>query len=402
MRYFCRARGKGAVPGGEGMGRMGFLVTMMKSNPLRWLGLVGAALLMLAGPPAPATAAGASGTPPEVTINHGVLDSLGPLRRGPRRIVLRPPRESRATEHHKSKREASRHHARSGHRTARARPTHRREHVAAKRRVRAAETVPPPKPEAASSEPAPMRAAAPSEVLPPALPPAPVTVGRLDTSPATPAKTLVPGGAADVVPPPSSVATASVPSSEASPPDALPGLEPAPSIIANEPPAAATEPPVANEPPAATGTGTGTGTGKMAAVAPPPPVAAPVKKHEAVPAAISSAPVHAMPRAVAPLHVDFSPGSVDLSASAKQELDSVAKSLGNDDGQRVQLVAYATAGQGDDTNGARRLSLTRALNVRAYLIDRGVRNTRMDVRALGNRPDGATVADRVDIVFVSK
>ncbi len=45
---------------------------------------------------------------------------------------------------------------------------------------------------------------------------------------------------------------------------------------------------------------------------------------------------------------------------------------------------------------ARRLSLSRALAVRAFLIDQGVRSTRMDVRALGDKvQDGPS--DRVDI-----
>ncbi|MCH8925159.1 MAG: OmpA family protein [Proteobacteria bacterium] len=48
-------------------------------------------------------------------------------------------------------------------------------------------------------------------------------------------------------------------------------------------------------------------------------------------------------------------------------------------------------------SAARRLSLSRALAVRAYLIEQGVRSTRMDVRALGDKvPDGP--ADRVDVL----
>ena len=50
---------------------------------------------------------------------------------------------------------------------------------------------------------------------------------------------------------------------------------------------------------------------------------------------------------------------------------------------------------------ARRLSLSRALQVRSYLIDQGVRSTRIDVRALGaNVPSGP--ADRVDIKTVQR
>jgi hypothetical protein len=63
---------------------------------------------------------------------------------------------------------------------------------------------------------------------------------------------------------------------------------------------------------------------------------------------------------------------------------------------RLELLAYA-AGTEDQANRARRLSLSRALAVRAFLINEGVRSTRMDVRALGNNVDGEP-ADRVDIL----
>ena len=43
------------------------------------------------------------------------------------------------------------------------------------------------------------------------------------------------------------------------------------------------------------------------------------------------------------------------------------------------------------------MSLSRALAVRAYLIDQGVRSTRMDVRALGSKV-GDGPADRVDVL----
>jgi hypothetical protein len=39
--------------------------------------------------------------------------------------------------------------------------------------------------------------------------------------------------------------------------------------------------------------------------------------------------------------------------------------------------------------------------VRSYLMDKGIRSTRMDVRALGNQSDGAA-ADRVDVTVVKR
>lgn len=67
---------------------------------------------------------------------------------------------------------------------------------------------------------------------------------------------------------------------------------------------------------------------------------------------------------------------------------------------RLQLKAYAE-GTGSDTSKARRLSLSRALAVRSFLIENGLRSTRIDVRALGIARDGG-VPDRVDIVLLGR
>lgn len=44
------------------------------------------------------------------------------------------------------------------------------------------------------------------------------------------------------------------------------------------------------------------------------------------------------------------------------------------------------------------MSLFRALSVRTYLMKKGIRSTRIDVRALGKKDDGAP-ADRVDVII---
>lgn len=94
--------------------------------------------------------------------------------------------------------------------------------------------------------------------------------------------------------------------------------------------------------------------------------------------------------------IDFALGSADLTAEAKRTLDGVAAQMQGKKSLRAQLLAYA-ADSGDGGSQARRLSLSRALAVRAYLIEKGVRSTRLDVRALGsNVPDGPP--DRVDII----
>ena len=92
----------------------------------------------------------------------------------------------------------------------------------------------------------------------------------------------------------------------------------------------------------------------------------------------------------------FQEGSAVLSEAAKGQLRGVAAFLEANASARMQLLAYAKA-TAESPSRARRLSLSRALAVRAFLIEQGVRSTRMDVRALGDKvPDGPV--DRVDVL----
>jgi len=92
----------------------------------------------------------------------------------------------------------------------------------------------------------------------------------------------------------------------------------------------------------------------------------------------------------------FDDGSAELNATATGQLDGVARELLGNAEARVQLLAYAKA-SAEGSSRARRLSLSRALAVRAYLIEKGIRSTRMDVRALGSGfKDGPP--DRVDVL----
>ena len=70
------------------------------------------------------------------------------------------------------------------------------------------------------------------------------------------------------------------------------------------------------------------------------------------------------------------------------------KMKGQDD-LRLQLMAYA-GGPSLSSSLARRMSLSRALSVRSFLIENGVRSTRIDVRALGNKTTEEPV-NRVDL-----
>jgi outer membrane protein OmpA-like peptidoglycan-associated protein len=107
----------------------------------------------------------------------------------------------------------------------------------------------------------------------------------------------------------------------------------------------------------------------------------------------ASLPPEALPEQ---MRLMFEDGSASLSDNAKSRLDQLAGVLEENPQQRVQLMAFAQ-GTEDTASQARRLSLSRALAVRTYLIDQGIRSTRMDVRALGATADQGPL-DRVDIV----
>ena len=98
--------------------------------------------------------------------------------------------------------------------------------------------------------------------------------------------------------------------------------------------------------------------------------------------------------------IGFAPGSAKLNGSAADELKAVADAMARDEALRIQLLAYA--GQADDSaSQARRLSLSRALAARSQLIEQGVRSTRIDVRALGNKSAGGP-SDRIDIIVTKR
>jgi outer membrane protein OmpA-like peptidoglycan-associated protein len=98
--------------------------------------------------------------------------------------------------------------------------------------------------------------------------------------------------------------------------------------------------------------------------------------------------------------IAFGAGITAVPAGAESTLKAAAKALKGNQGLRVQLKAYAASGK-DGESRARRLSLTRALGVRSFLIKQGVQPTRIDVRALGSKvPSGSP--DRVDLSVVAR
>lgn len=91
----------------------------------------------------------------------------------------------------------------------------------------------------------------------------------------------------------------------------------------------------------------------------------------------------------------FEEGATKLPAGADAGLGQLATAMRDTKDYRVQLMAYAGA-KGLSTSKARRISLSRALAVRSFLIDKGVRSTQIDVRALGSKTSEKPT-NRVDI-----
>ena len=111
----------------------------------------------------------------------------------------------------------------------------------------------------------------------------------------------------------------------------------------------------------------------------------------------------ALPQAVASknsVNVVFTPGGSQLSSSARKVLDLIATELDSKKDVRMQLMAYAGENK-MAASKARRLSLSRALAVRSYLIEKGVRGTRIDVRALGNKVSSG-LPNRVDLRVIGQ
>ena len=96
----------------------------------------------------------------------------------------------------------------------------------------------------------------------------------------------------------------------------------------------------------------------------------------------------------------FDDKSATIPDSARASLEQLSATMKESEDLRVQLLAYAE-GTSETASQARRLSLSRALAVRSFLINEGVRSTRMDVRALGNQAESGP-ADRVDAVLVER
>jgi outer membrane protein OmpA-like peptidoglycan-associated protein len=370
---------------------------MRKTTPVIWT-LVA---LLGAGAAGAQTVVGQS-REPDVVVNWSVLDKLGPppniasmLRRqsgmsapppaqapsgGAQGVVFQPyvPSAPLRSEHRHAAVKAHHGAAKAAHHPGkRAVAKAGAHHHAVAAKAEEAQAAPPVKPAEAPRQAAATPetgAVGPHVALPSATP---------ASAPATPAEApkLAETAKPVVPPPPAAPVAAPVP--------ATPAPAPAPATPVAAPAPAAPPPPVA----------------PAAAPAPATPAPAPVQEARAEPAS----PPAAKPAATAPvvirkgdtLSVLFAPDSAALPDGAKPDLSNLVKRLDADPSLNLQLMAYAQ-GSELEVSKARRLSLSRALDVREFLMGQGVRSTRIDVRALGNKLEGGGPADRVDAVLVSR
>ncbi|WP_366655784.1 hypothetical protein [Fodinicurvata sp. EGI_FJ10296] len=89
-----------------------------------------------------------------------------------------------------------------------------------------------------------------------------------------------------------------------------------------------------------------------------------------------------------------------LSDAAGLLLGGLAQRMIENPSLRIRIDSFADDGTGAGA-GARTVSLDRGFMIRTFLTDRGVRSTRVDVRALGDSaPEGPL--DRVDLYLSSR
>ncbi|MDG4719166.1 MULTISPECIES: OmpA family protein [Thalassospira] len=233
---------------------------------------------------------------------------------------------------------------------------------------------------------------------------APPPLAKPTPAPAAPTMVAAPTPAPTPAPVPAPVAAPVTETAEAVEPPKAPPLISEESAAPAAPSASAVEPIASNNevPPAPAPSPDTTQSAPAMAQSAPMPKAepAPPVEQAAVPPANTPSPTPMPAGSGDEYSLGFAADSFELSETAKRELNQVIAAMGKDDSLRIQLQAYAQ-GDGANASKARRLSLSRALQVRSYLIDQGVRSTRIDVRALGsNVPSGP--ADRVDIKTVQR
>jgi len=139
-------------------------------------------------------------------------------------------------------------------------------------------------------------------------------------------------------------------------------------------------------------------------VIPPPAVSVPLHPPAPPPAITATAKATGKAEAMPEdgLRIGFGADSADLNQGMIDALHGFAHHLLDNPRQRVSILSYAQ-GSTDDLSTPRRLSLARALNARAILINDGVAPTRIYPRPIGlppkTGPDAAAPADRIDLTL---
>jgi len=244
--------------------------------------------------------------------------------------------------------------------------------------ARPARSSPPaPSPPAPASRP-PAVASAPAAIAPPRAEPAPAPAPIPPPVAALPAP-VAPEPARPSLPPPPPAERATAPTPPPLPP---PAATAAPARPMPPSPPTATPPAVASAPPAA------------ASRPAPPPAARPGSATPSPTQRLAALP----PLGDTALSLNFAAEDSLLTPDLEGRLAGLAQQVKTSD-IRLQVKAYASGG-GENASQARRTSLKRALTVRSYLIEQGIRSTRIDVRALGMPNDGGP-DDRVDIVVLT-
>lgn len=201
---------------------------------------------------------------------------------------------------------------------------------------------------------------------------------------------------ADAPPAPAEIAPAPQAAAPQPPPPA-----PAPEPVAPPAPVAAAPTPIAPAAPAMPEAPAIPAPPAMSAIPeptqiPPVPQAPPARVATANPATPAApAPGIKAETPVQTVALVFEPDDARLNETHRTLLKSIVAKLSVDGDTSVQLLAYA---QAENRSKARRLSLSRALAVRSYLLSQDVRNTRIEVRALGDQIPGGK-PDRVDVVL---
>ncbi len=149
-----------------------------------------------------------------------------------------------------------------------------------------------------------------------------------------------------------------------------------------------------------------------AALTPPPPkMAETVAKTKKTPAARPGGEPKAREKAELPpartplalgraMQIVFKSTASKLPDTSKAGLKTLAAKLKGQPVLRLHIMAYA-GGESLSFGKARRLSLARALSVRSYLIESGVRTTRIDARPHGKKTAEEPL-NRVDVIVAER